>query len=233
MIGRYIVGSLVLAIVLSSVLRAVDGEAAQDGAPYAIECGILKSYGVNCYDTESLIAAVKRGDMEYARSAATFLGRLPRTPQGVATLREAAKSEDDGMAFVAMYGLIALKVTGWEDAAVERLFRMKTLPQYGPPPGLVEIADLLARAGRSEGWPIVRKALERDEFVASGSAVFFETALRFQGFKATDGTVIDAREELARAIERIRPATDPDRMLMLERRFNELAGGPLSSYLPK
>lgn len=185
----------------------------------------LNEAGYRYDDPQSLIAALRQPDVHIAGIAAIYLGRLPRTPESVAALLEAADSGDEGLAVIAMKSLASLRASGWENAAIERLPQMQVLSTLGFGPLQIELASALAQAGRGDGWPIIQKVLAKDEFVYS----VVDFAIPFHGLKDPDGKVIDAAGEIGKAIERAQATIGPDKMLILENRLRQMAGKP---YLP-
>ena len=111
-------------------------------------------------------------------------------PSAEHRVRVASRSPDGPRGSVALGAFDALQtlgVTGWEGSAIGLMYQTKTL-QYS-------LAGVLARAGRSEGWWIVRDALTPDN-VAMGVAL--NNTAPFHRLKSADGTTIDAVSELKR-----------------------------------
>jgi hypothetical protein len=149
----------------------------------------LADAGYRYDDPASLVRALEDKNDLVVTFATTFLARQRATPEIVAALRTAGNSPREWVAAAAFGALQELGATGWEGSAIALMHETKTA-QYA-------LAGVLARAGRSEGWFIIRDALTPDN---SSMGVASHNAAFFHGLKMADGTTIDAIAEIRRVL---------------------------------
>ena len=164
-------------------------------------------------EAASLTVALKDIDTAIAVTAAHFLSRFPPTTENVAALRVAALERYEPLAVAAMETLQELKITGWESVAIARL------PEMQEPVSQIQLAGILALAGRSEGWPAIKAALLAPHGLI-GVAV--ENAVRFQGLTDADGTFIDVAGDLQRA----RDTAAPFLRQLIELKLQQMRAAP-------
>ena len=142
------------------------------------------------YDDPALVVRALQDEKEIvAVFAANFLAQQRATPDVIAALRSASESSRESVAVSALGALQTLGATGWEGSASGLM--------QGTRDGItrLELAGILAKAGRSEGWLIIRDALTPDN-PSMGVALW--NAAPFHGLKLADRTTIDAISELRR-----------------------------------
>jgi hypothetical protein len=127
--------------------------------------------------------------------ATGFLAQQPATSETIGGVREASKSPRESVAVAAFGALQRLGATGWEGSASGLMQGIKDDLRR------IQLAGILAGAGRSEGWFIVRDALTPDN---SSMGVAMWSAAPFHGLKLADGTTIDAIAELRRLRQELR-----------------------------
>ena len=158
---------------------------------------ILTEAGYKHDNQASLVRAVTDSDGLVATVAAHFLSRHPATPQAISALRIASESPDEGVVVAAAQSLQLFGASGWEESAIARLKDMKY------PGGRLQLSGVLAKAGRSEGWPVVKAALTSD---SASMVLAVREVANFDGLRTADGGRIDAAAE----IERIRDQAQGD-----------------------
>jgi hypothetical protein len=115
--------------------------------------------------------------------ATNFLAQQRATPEIIAALRTAGNSPRELVAAAAFGALQVLGATGWEGSAIGLMQGTRhDIRRF-------QLAGILARAGRSDGWIFVRPALTPD---AGSVGVAMWSVAPFHGLKAADGTTIDA-----------------------------------------
>jgi hypothetical protein len=155
----------------------------------------LADAGYRYDDTASLLRALSDGNETVAIFATTFLAQQRATPEIVLALRTASESPREPLALSAFSALQRLGAIGWEGSAIGLMqgTREDTIR--------LQLAGILAQAGRSDGWFIIRDALTPDD---RSMALAFWSAGPFHGLKAADGTTIDAISELRRLQRELR-----------------------------
>ena len=150
--------------------------------------GELKRAGVPITE-DGLVAALSMKSHENVL-AVTLLSALPKNPRIIAALRKAAESDREGLALGAMNALQKYKETGWEDQGIRRLLLFSLS-------GRISLAGILARAGRSEGWPaILEGVLDRSY---RGAAL--REAPYFHGLSRPEWGSIDVNAELKNLLD--------------------------------
>ncbi len=122
----------------------------------------LVERGVELTETALIDAMLRKSDS----FATMMLATLPKTANSVSALRIAlsapAASDPDAPGWGttvtgAAWALGQLGETGWEDIAIAQL------PRLRDPIDRMNLAKVLANAGRADGWPIVRDALKNSD----------------------------------------------------------------------
>jgi len=149
----------------------------------------LADAGYRYDDLASLMRALEDENETVAIIATVFLAQQRSTSDVIAALRAASEGPRELVAKGAFISLQALGATGWEGRALALMQGTRTISVR------LQLAGTLAKAGRSEGWYIVRDALTPDD-ESVGLALW--SVAPFHGLKAADGTTIDAISELRR-----------------------------------
>ena len=149
----------------------------------------LADAGYRYDDPASLMRALEDENGLVAVIATNYLAQQRATPDIIAALRAASGSPRESVAASAFGALQKLGATGWEGSAIGLLQGTRDHTIRLP------LARVLAQAGRSEGWFIVRDALTPDDR-SMGLALW--SVGPFHGLKLADGTPIDALSELRR-----------------------------------
>jgi hypothetical protein len=154
----------------------------------------LADAGYRYDDLASLLRALQDQDELVAIFATTFLAERA-TAETIGALRAASEGPRESLALGAFGALQRLGATGWEGSAIGLMqgTREETIR--------VELAGILAKAGRTEGWLLIRDALTPDNRLMR-LALF--SVGPFHGLKAADGTTIDAISELRRLQRELR-----------------------------
>jgi hypothetical protein len=121
-------------------------------------------------NAESLTEALKNEDLLIASRAALLLPRFPKTKSMVQALNSAISDDREVVAVTAARSLLKLNEVGWAPIAVERL------PKLQDQVAQIQLAGLLAQAGHTEGWRIVKSSIvdERFTLVALENVEFFD-----------------------------------------------------------
>ncbi len=159
-------------------------------------------------DESSLIEALKSKDVGIAGRAAMLLPRFSKNPQMVQALSVASTDERESVAVAAIRSLQTLEVTGWEPGAITRLPKMQERVSQ------LQLAGLLAKNGRHEGWSIVRTGLLDENM----SMVAAENVEYFDGVTDQSGKRMNIIDELE-AISRIAARTSRE---VVDRKVSEL-----------
>ena len=149
----------------------------------------LAEAGYRYDDTASLLSALQDENETVAGFATTFLAEQRATPEIIGALRAAGGSPLESVALGAFSALQRLGATGWEGSASGLMQGTRDDIMR------LELAGILAKAGRSEGWAFVKAALSDPGLMVHA----VRAAAHFDGLKTPDGEV-DAVAE----IERIR-----------------------------
>lgn len=192
---------------------------------------MVSSAGYPPADQKALVRALYDADPGVASAAAVLLRSFPATPESVAALTAMGGEPDEVRALSALTTLQFLGAKGWETQAVARLVNMQ--------PGLEQIilAGILARAGSSEGWDVVRQALEAagPNAVQSGGSLIpiaASNAVYFDGLRDLDGKAIEVEAELVRArpiaVDKVPSAVQEIDRLIAELRSGHRTALPLS-----
>ena len=154
---------------------------------------MLEAAGYKPHNTVSLIGALHDPGHLVAVSAATRLGNLPSnlpsSPVAIAALKSTLRDSSDPLFSASVLALQRLGAREWEDVAIGRLPRVKSSAVR------LLVAQALAKAGRSEGWPVVRDSLRDVPPGSRGLAI--NVVASFDGLKDSEGRIIDVEGELA------------------------------------
>ena len=136
------------------------------------------------YTEPSMILALEDGNSSVRSSAVLALRRLPASRTGIDALKQTVRHGELILARVAALTLVELRATGWEDDAAARFEQASGLKESV---AKLEMAGVLAQAGRSDGWEYVRETIATSTIVSAVAQV-----ARFHGLRDAEGQVIDA-----------------------------------------
>ena len=171
----------------------------------------LKAHGYAINETDLIAALQDRKAPEIRTFAVDMLLTLPRTATIVAALKQTfndallmdthsreGRYREETIVRLARIMQGPLGDTTWQNNAV------RVLPQMTDPYHQLELAQILVRAGRTEGWPIVRSAIAGNDsgriFTALGDVE------KFDGLPNPDG---GQRIDIAGELHQL-AATTPD-----------------------
>jgi len=159
----------------------------------------LARYGISVDDDEALIRAIEEQRPGWA-IAPVVLGWRPKTEASVRALRHAAASDNFFIALGAYTSLARLGDQQWLSDASELLNKLENRSSR------LQLAALLAKYGRYDGWEFVREAvLSVDDQRSLIEA--WVAAMAFRHMKDGDGVAGAAFRELRKENSRARPAT--------------------------
>lgn len=199
--------ALLLAMAIVSLAAPAVAQRVTDNSMELEAKAILSRAGYR-YDAESLARALYDSDLTVAAIAAGRLSEFPVSPTTLTALQQATQRPEEVVAAIALDTLQRLGAMGWEPRAVELLTGAED------PAVRLDMAGVLARAGRSDGWPPIKTALRGEKPALLANAV--TNAAYFQGLKDANGQTIDAVGEL----ERIRTSLGPNAPKVLRTRID-------------
>ncbi len=140
----------------------------------------------------SLLYAVYDENIMVATSAVALLRRFPQSKEVIAALRGAIADPRELVVVYAAQSLLTMGKTEWLQDAVNRLPKMQDRVAQ------IQLSGLLAKAGKTDGWPFVIDSIIKGQLIEGA----LENIEYFDGKTDKDGRRIIVADELASIVGR-------------------------------